>query len=263
MNTNISVLITSKCTLNCEYCSSGLPYQTKREHLPVEQLMEQVEQILALYSAAGIYVEHLDLLGGEPLLHPQLADIVDTVCRRGEMFHELRILTNGTVLPEEELLETISRQTVPFLMILSDYGSLSPRTAEVCGRLEAHGLRYRVDRYHGSGQYFDGWVSYGQDGIVEGTAEERYRNCAFFQSGTAESFQDRLYPCVRALALDSTGRAEIPAEDYIDLRDAFGENVRKLRSFTTRETPYQTCVRCTGLCENAIRYPAAKQAERC
>lgn len=224
--------------------------------------MEWIGQILALYSAAEINVEHLDLLGGEPLLHSELQGIVEGVCRWRDVFHELRILTNGTIVPEDALLDTILRREIPFLMIVSDYGSLSPRSAEVRKRVEDHGLRCRVDRYHDSGQYFGGWVSYGQDGIVEGTTEERYRGCAFCRSGTVEGFRDRLYPCVRNLALDSTGRVEIPTGDRVDLRDGFAENVRKLRDFMTRQTPYVACEHCTGLCENAIRYPAAIQKQK-
>ena len=161
MNTNISALITSRCTLNCAYCSSGIPYHKKREDIPAEQLVERIGQILALYSAAEINVEHLDLVGGEPLLHSELPGIVEGVCRWRDVFHELRILTNGTIVPEDALLDTILRQEIPFLMIVSDYGVLSPRSVEVSRRVEDHGLRCRVDRYHDSGQYFGGWVSYG------------------------------------------------------------------------------------------------------
>lgn len=259
MNTNISVLITSQCTLNCKYCSSGIPYHKERRHIPAEKVLGQIEKILALYTAADIYIEHLDLLGGEPLLHPELADIIDGVCQHRDVFHELRILTNGTLLPQKALIETIKRKDIPFLMIVSDYGALSPKAAQVCGTLETYGLPYRVDRYHDDGQYFGGWVSYGQDGILTGTAEQRYQGCAFRDSGTVEAFQECLYPCVKNLALHATGRSELPAEDYIDLRDDFDGNVKKLLSFTTRTAPYAACETCTGLCANALRYPAAEQ----
>ena len=261
MKTNVSVLITSYCTLNCKYCSSGIPYHKERRHIPSENVTEQIEKVLALYTAADIYIEHLDLLGGEPLLHPELMDIVGQICRFRDIFHELRILTNGTLLPPKGLLETIKCKNVPFLMIVSDYGKLSPKVTQVCEILETHGLNYRVDRYHDSGQYFGGWVSYGQDGIFTGTVETRYQECAFHHSGTAEVFQECLYPCVRNLAMHATGRSDIPAEDYINLWDDFEENVKKLYGFIKRTAPYTACEDCTGLCANALRYPAAEQKE--
>lgn len=260
MKTNISIHVTSKCTLNCEYCSSGIPYHTDHRNFPAAEVIGQVKKILELYTAAGVDIEHLDLLGGEPLLHPELTGIIDGIWEYHHVFRELRILTNGTLLPPDSLLKTIRGKAVPFFMIISDYGSLSPRAAQVCELLEEYGLNYRVDRYHDEGQYFGGWVSYGLDGIVTGTAEERYRSCVFHNSGTTQAFCGRLYPCVKSLSLHAAGREEIPAEDYIDLRDPFEENVKKLSSFMVRETPYAACEHCTGLCADAVRYPAARQA---
>lgn len=265
LNTNISILITSKCTLNCEYCSSGIPYHTCRKDIPSAEIVDQIQKILTLYIDAGVYIEHLDFLGGEPLLHPDFnnihSDIIEKICKFSDSFHEMRILTNGTLLPKEELLQTIkaANEKMNFLMIISDYGSLSPKTDEICELLKKYGLNFRVDRYSGDSQYFGGWVSYGQDGIVSGTTEERYQECAFYQSGVAEVFDGLLFPCPRALALHITGRSILPEAEYINLHDEHTENVKKLSAFLIREVPYAACKNCTGLCKGATRYPAATQ----
>lgn len=261
LNTNISVLISSKCTLNCEYCSVGMPYHAERRHIALNRVIDQIEKTIALYVQAGIAVTHLDLLGGEPLLHPELIQIIDGIYKYKDTFHELRILTNGTVMPTAELLQAIKKKSaeMPFLMIISDYGSLSPKTDEICGMLKEFGLKYRIDHYNGEEQYFDGWVSYGQDGMVSGTAKERYQECAFYQSGTVEVFDGLLFPCVRALALHTTGRVILRKDEYIDIYEPQEKNVEKLSGFINREAPYAVCGNCSGLCQSAIRYPAAKQ----
>ena len=261
LNTNISVLITSKCTLNCEFCSSGIPYHTKQRHIPVEEVVLQVKQALDIYKNAGVYVTHLDLLGGEPLLHPELLDIIRGVYQYRDMFHELRILTNGTLIPDETLLKGIQKldQTMKVFFIVSNYGQLSARFDRICALLEERGINYRVDEYSGDDQYFGGWVSYGQDGIVQGTTEARFRGCAFCHSGVAEIFDGKLFPCVRTLALHTTGREVLPEDEYIVLQDSLEINTKKLSSFMKREVPFSCCEHCTGLNKSAKRYPAARQ----
>ncbi|MCI8650075.1 MAG: radical SAM protein [Anaerotruncus sp.] len=264
LDTNISVLITSKCTLNCEYCSVGVPYHTAGKHIPMSEVLEQVQEILALYTAAEIPIKHLDLLGGEPLLHPELTELIKAIYPYRAIFHELRILTNGTILPSEELLQTLKslKNEMAFQMIVADYGKFSPKNAEICRLLEQYGILYRVDCYNGDNQYWDGWVSYGQDGILQDTAAQRFRECAFYHSGTAEVFDGLLFPCVRALALHTTNRIMLPETEYINLQEKRSVNRLKLLSYFTQEQPYSVCAGCSGLCARARRYPAAKQLTR-
>ena len=46
------------------------------------------------------------------------------------------------------------------------------------------------------------------------------------------------------------------------MRHGFTEYLRNLHDFMTRQIPYAACEHCTGLCENAIRYPAAIQKQK-
>src|ERR1700753_2444056 len=55
--------ITYKCNLDCSYCSE---YDNSKDHVPAADLRTRIDKIKALGAL------HTDLIGGEPLLHPDL-----------------------------------------------------------------------------------------------------------------------------------------------------------------------------------------------
>src|SRR5260221_8840242 len=65
--------ITYKCNLDCSYCSE---YDNTKDHVPFEDLATRIDQIKALGAL------HTDLIGGEPLLHPDLAKLMKYVTGR-------------------------------------------------------------------------------------------------------------------------------------------------------------------------------------
>jgi hypothetical protein len=267
LETNLSVLITSKCTLNCKFCSSGILYYDHPQHLPVRKLVDSVQRALDLYEGG---VQHLDILGGEPLLHPHLADILEGICAFRGKFPEIRLLTNCTVMPKDRLMRTISHiqeAGFRFMFILANYGILSTRFDKIHSLLKSNGVPYRIDEYSGENQYFGGWVSYGQGREKPlGTAMEIFENCAFCRSGVGELYDGKLYPCIRLLALHATGRISSFSacdDEYIDVfTGEYEYNKKKWKEFVARTEPFSICAKCGGLSVDAFRYPAAEQFQR-
>ena len=262
LKTNISVMLTTKCTLNCRFCSLGIPYYNKPVFFPKDFLLENIKRLLVIYDESGINIAHIDLLGGEPLLHPDLEGVLKGLCTFDCALREVRILTNSTIAPTIALLESIKnvQEKMRFLFILADYGELSVYLMEWVHRLEEFDIAYRIDSYTGDKQYFGGWVSYGADGSVgEKRTQERYDECAFCHSGVTEVCGSFAYPCTKALALMATGRKQLLSEEYIDLNDEMTVNIQKMKAFISRRDAYAICEECTGLSDAAVRYPAAEQ----
>lgn len=259
LNPNLSVLITTKCTLNCKYCSSGIPYYKKRKNIPSAEIIKSVNSALNLYTGG---VPHLDFLGGEPLLHPELSEIISGMLPFQKKFSEIRILTNSTLLPNERLIQTVKEaeaQDVRVLFILGNYGKLSVQYERLAAMLDEQKISYRTDLYSGEHQYFSGWVSYGQDALPVENIEQVYSDCGFCRSGVLELFDGKVYPCVRLLALHATGRIFLPKDEYIDLSDEANYNREKFISYKTRSASYSGCKMCSGLGKSSKRYPAAEQ----
>ncbi len=84
--------VTMQCNLNCTYCED---FGARRNHLvtPAPPL-EEAKRILRVIRTG---VDRLWLTGGEPLLHPQILDLL-TYARTDLKFREISLITNGTLL---------------------------------------------------------------------------------------------------------------------------------------------------------------------
>jgi MoaA/NifB/PqqE/SkfB family radical SAM enzyme len=86
--------ITWKCNLDCAYCSE---YDNSKDHIPYDELIPRIDKIKELGTL------HCDLIGGEPLLHPELLRLMRYVTHHHGM--TTGMTTNGFLLTEDKLKE--------------------------------------------------------------------------------------------------------------------------------------------------------------
>jgi MoaA/NifB/PqqE/SkfB family radical SAM enzyme len=84
---SIDLYLTSVCNRQCSYCFLSDSFFASRQHMQVST----VQEVIAW--AAGSLVEEITLLGGEPALHPDFAEIVAII---GDAGLRVRIVTNGS-----------------------------------------------------------------------------------------------------------------------------------------------------------------------
>lgn len=89
------VHITEHCNLNCKYCNHFSPI-AKEEYLSLEEYKSDLKRLSDLFNGE---MKQIKLLGGEPLLHPQIIEFV-TATRKYFPNGEIKILTNGILLPK-------------------------------------------------------------------------------------------------------------------------------------------------------------------
>ena len=94
----MNLLITTDCNLACDYCFAG---SLRQGHVEREMSLPELEQGLSYLDKDQHEVR---LMGGEPTLHSQYAEILRSLKRRG---YRVVVFTNGTC---EQL-----RQTTPCL----------------------------------------------------------------------------------------------------------------------------------------------------
>lgn len=98
----LNLQITGNCDLNCKFCSDLFKHQRERE----------VTEILAVIDKMpkdGI--NKIEITGGEPLLYPNLVELLTEIKDRG---FEISICTNGTLLEKNlEILEFVDEITLP------------------------------------------------------------------------------------------------------------------------------------------------------
>lgn len=88
------VHIAEHCNLNCKYCNHFSPL-AKPQFLEIEEYVRDIKKLSELFHEE---MQQIKIMGGEPLLHPQIVDflkITRKYCPKGK----IKILTNGILLP--------------------------------------------------------------------------------------------------------------------------------------------------------------------
>jgi len=79
------LIVTRRCNLSCGYCSE---YDSFSEPVPTDVLKQRVDALHRLHSA------NITMLGGEPLMHPDIADLVAYAGGKSNT----SVVTNGFLL---------------------------------------------------------------------------------------------------------------------------------------------------------------------
>lgn len=112
----ITFSVTDYCSMKCRDCSFLFPYTVNPEHHPLEKLNFSVNTFFDKVD----YVERISIIGGEPFLYPYLGEYVKYILKTySNQFGKIVIVTNGTVIPQTELLEILSGEKV--FIEISDY----------------------------------------------------------------------------------------------------------------------------------------------
>jgi MoaA/NifB/PqqE/SkfB family radical SAM enzyme len=96
-----------RCNLSCTYCNE---FDDFSKPVPIETMYERLDRLAELGTTI------ITISGGEPLLHPQLDDIIARIRRRGMI---AGMITNGYLLTAERI-ERLNRAGLEHLQISID-----------------------------------------------------------------------------------------------------------------------------------------------
>lgn len=232
------ICVTERCTLRCRKCAHGCAY------VPADSRDTSLADVKA--SADEFfrhidYVEYFHLIGGEPLLYRDLADALDYIGDRyGHQIYRLCVTTNGTMLPKENLLNSLKRQNV--LFYISNYKKTIPDLSDRYDALERILKEYRIEYIIDN--YEQEWTDYGFDSLDRGFfkdgklindagPKELIRVFQQCKTPCREVRKDRLYYCVAARACAENMGFKVGEHDFLDistLDDSF-DSKRKLAMF--------------------------------
>ena len=94
---NIRISITHKCDLNCFYC-----HKEGHESIINEMTPDEISKIVKIASDFGI--KRVKLTGGEPLLRPDLSEIIQSISNIEEI-EDISLVTNGRPLSYDRASE--------------------------------------------------------------------------------------------------------------------------------------------------------------
>ena len=254
----LAVFVTSHCTLNCRLCQSCIPRFREVGISFDAQLSALTEQLKRFFESVLYRVGSLQITGGEPLCWKPLPELLQHLKPFSARFDTLRIITNGTLLPSQELLAAVAKAGYPIEFYVDYYGALSSQHDALIDTLARSGIPYIDTQYTSREQHGGGWIDFGDlsrkaGGAAE--AENRHKNCRF-RHGCIGLYDGAVYACsVSAMLYMLRG---IECDRLYAPEDAAAAG--KIAEWTAGKSPFEACAYCAGFdiaCSK--RYPAAEQ----
>jgi hypothetical protein len=260
-----SLLITYRCTLKCKLCASYSPYYDVPPHFS----SDLIAKTLASYFSIVDHVKQFSISGGEPFLHNELPKIIKNLLCYQNQFDVLEVITNGTLMPKDELLAALNQSPKTCVMI-DDYGDSLSKKAEMTHKILAdNGIRNSVRCYYGANAHCGGWVDFGENferrWSSGGEIAMVYNKCAY-PAKLGFCFQisgNELHPCSRSRRCMETGVLSKDKTEYIDLLDdaiPIDDKKSFFLNFASRKF-LRACAYCSGFCEDSPRFAPAEQLE--
>lgn len=212
----MSSSVTSRCTLNCRDCNVFMPYYKEHYNSTAEEIMRDLDLLFRRVD----YLTSYFLFGGEPFLNENLPTILTGVY---EKYHDrigyMQIITNGTVLPSEELLDVCKRYDVKIR--LSDYTRqvlYRKRLDEVKDKLSNAELDWSMGVY-------ETWLALcfpEKKEPIAKSAEEAKKHMLACSQGCHMVGDGKLYYCGALCSAKRCGLWKMREGDYVDLTKSEG-----------------------------------------
>lgn len=262
----LNLTLTLRCTLKCKLCVADVTKYSPAPHFEADELCETIDRCFRVVNTA----RRFQFSGGEPLIHRDIVRLLKKGMEYADRFGFLGIFSNGTVLPDLELLETMKSYHTPekFKFYISDYGAISPKASEIAALLDSFGIPYEVKKYHGEQQHMDGWVDYGayrHFDYTEQELEQLCSACGVNQMGGVWAVRfGEIHRCTRSASGMSLQKIPRVEDDYINLFDdslSVEAQRQKLRALMGKKyiTACHYCTGDFGTDDRQKRHPAAEQ----
>ena len=214
----LQVHLVEHCNLNCKGCAHFSPIA--KPHVISLEKLEKTYRLLMPY--LGEWFCRLELMGGEPLLHDQLEEIL-FLTRRYYPDLEVRLVTNGLNLlgMQHSFYETCVTNNIIICVsaypINLDYDKMKRMFA-------VFGIQYKI-----YGEYKDtrSFISYKLNCRGMSDPVESFSNCKY-SGHCVQVKNDKIYPCfISAYAQHLNDYFGLDfqwsSEDYLSLRDDLGK----------------------------------------
>jgi len=241
------IFLTTRCTLSCRDCSVLVPHIGK----PVDYDSKSIKDDISAFLESIDRIYKFGMLGGESMLHRDFTEILSFL-EESRKVKSIRVVTNGTYIPGENILNALSESKKVHVNISRYPGMKKSIVTEFSQKLKERGVRYSV--YSGM-QWSDlGSVDMKPEKRAD-VIEGRFRNCWMRR---CPGIRDgRLYHCGRSAFLPLARSIEGGESDYVSLHATDDTRIRRdmIRQLFKSKT-LAACAYCYGTLESRRVEPA-------
>lgn len=239
------------CNLNCRCCSQFSPISTE-EFLDIGQMERDFARMGELFDGTA---GRIFLIGGEPLLHPQVETCMSTA-RKYFPRGEISLFTNGLLLLSQgDSFWKLCREaeigiTITKYPIRLDYESIEEKRRRENVRLT----------YFGDSADFKYMTNLGLD--LSGSQDVRYSFEHCDEANQCIKLKDgKLFTCTRPAAIHRFNayfgkELQVSEEDYIDIRKA--GSAREILEFLAQPIPFCRYCNFSGV-KHAMEWGASEK----
>jgi organic radical activating enzyme len=240
---SFSVSLTQRCTLNCKDCSIMTPYLTKKEDSKLTDLITDLDLLFNKIDCVGV----VGIVGGEPLLYPYLDEYLFALGKyRNRIIREAQIITNGTVIPDNKILQLIAEDDIE--VSISDYSDglpyLKTKIDKLIAVLTKNNIRYSINKA-------TSWIDFGYSS-VDNTGLSTEELISLFDSCKMPCRllkNKSLYYCANAYFAIDAGLNEPDENNVFNLTKLNDENKREMLIFDqgySKKGYVNMCKHCNG-----------------
>jgi glycosyltransferase involved in cell wall biosynthesis/organic radical activating enzyme len=238
-------MTTTRCTCNCKACLNSNNYVIDPKDVSFEDFKSHIDVVFSKFD----YLYNFHFSGGEPLLVKELPQYIRYIedNYKGRIF-EFLCLTNGTLIPDNELLEAMEAMNVE--LHIADYSSSITYSKieeinEVCNKNNIH-VQINKSPYWVDLDYVNT-----DNSAMSDEALEKYKDeCNSFLQDIGDK---RIYACCWASFANRAGIGEINTNDYIEIAVSSKMEILEYRQGYTCNGYVELCKHCQSFnCEKHI-----------
>lgn len=246
---SVEFSVSEICNLRCKNCTSLMPCYQHPKSFSYEDVIHDVLTVLQ-----GRMTHHILIEGGEPFLWKPLPKLLRALCELPTLMNIFPV-TNGTVIPDSELLDALKHPKVS--VRISDYGSVSKKERLIPILQENH-VKYILSLQ----KWFELCTFHRKPQKGE-PLRKIVSDCCKLEGNAAPYVIDgKLYRCPIQAHLHRLGIFLSDERDYIDLRRSDDDLQTKISDFlNVQKTPdvVRLCRHCNGRGYTGIEVPPAEQ----
>ena len=224
------VIVTEHCNLNCKGCGSFMPLADE-EYIDLDELEKDYRRLADL---SGGVMHHINLLGGEPLLHKDIKNIMK-MTREYFPIGNINLVTNAILLPkmDDDFWNVCHMEKI----------TICPTKYPIkidFDELEAKARQENVEYKYFGDMTEENWIHKVMD-----MSGSRFENCSFMYCANANECpvlkSGKIFPCPTARHIDKFNKSfgtdlKICEQDYIDIYKI--DKLEEIMEFLTKPIPF-------------------------